>query len=514
MYKPRTILLFFLGLISSNLIAQRANLDKEHFRNAYVKLPVDPILDDAKRTFTSNLRNIGISGFSRVASNGTLDLDFRFHGTDIGEVDINKEKKEKKDKDGNVTETYYLYKAVVSYRSNATLTIGNAETGNNPSYNFSESDVYKSKTFNSSYDASKYYNNNRHNIRDKYRTDHKNRIIYKANTKVNYYHGYVPIERKSGEHFWIIATKKHPEYTKHQEAYVALKEIFAGIQYDQSVDEIKNSVQPWISYFEDVAKSFNEDDKKHRKVRYSSYFNIAKIYLVTEQFEKSKEYASKIVANDYDKKDGTRMIEHIDDILKSLSVNQLKTRHFEVLTEDLSNLPEVVEVVKEEVQADVEKTVAFVITSANDTIQHNLDVNSLLKNGDIAVAYDQNEVSSDIVAVDTKKIVLASGDSYMSIPFASSLETQSGTSNKFAKVIFEGSKVNLYEYVSKEYVLEFVATGEIISTMGKDFVFGFDKKLASFCSDCETVKTKVSAKEFKNTKEGLTAFCTAYESCE
>jgi hypothetical protein len=57
--------------------------------------------------------------------------------------------------------------------------------------------------------------------------------------------------------------------------------------------------------------------------------------MFTEQFDKAKEYAQKLVANDFDPKDGERMIKEIDAIVADLQKHNYTTRHF---IPDLENI--------------------------------------------------------------------------------------------------------------------------------------------------------------------------------
>ncbi|MDB4292962.1 hypothetical protein N9954_06090 [Maribacter sp.] len=513
--KNSLFLVAFIGCVATtSLFAQRANLDREYFKVSYVELPTNPILDDAKRTFTSSNRKIFLEGFSRIAENGTLDFRFDFHGTKISDVDIKKVIHEKKDKEGNVTETTYTYDIHCGYSSTGTLSMSNSESGENESYPYSQKDGYSKTGFSSYSKANSYYNNNRYNIRDEYRTNHRNAIVRQINNRINRKFGYVPVTKMKSEHFWIIATKKHPERAKHQEVYEAVKAIFEKMEFDQPVDAIATELQPHIDYFNDVATRYPNDDKKHKKVRYASYYNIAQMYLFLDQPAKAKEYADKLIANDYDKKDGKRFNKNADDLINDFAVNQINTRHFEVVTEDLSNEPEVQEVVVTgEPETASEKAVAFLITAANDTVQTTVSVDELVKMSAKAHLFDQDNIPTEVAAKDSKKIVLTTGDTFEVASFTSSVASESASAPKFVKTVYQGSKITLYEHMGKEYVLKFNNEEKGISTMSKDFVFGFNQKLASFCADCDALKTKVSASEFKNTKEGLLAFSKAFDSC-
>ena len=505
MNKALVLLLITAITWTSNIFSQRANLNREHFKVSYVDLPVNPILDNSKRTYTST-RGIVLEGFSRVAQGGTLDFSFHFNGTEIGEVDIKKNKHEKKDDDGNVVSTTYTYDVLTDYSSSSTLTVTDTEGEGNKTYSFSDSNRFSKTGFSTYSKASNYYNNNRYTLRTRYRNAHRNSMIAQANSRMNHLYGYVPYTSTNTKFFWIIATKKHPEYVKHQEAYAALKEIFSKMEYDQPVDAIAKEVEPWIDYFNDVATRFNEDDKKHRKVRYASYYNIAQIYYYLDQPEKAKEYADKLITNDYDKKDGKRFIKNSDELIADFEKNQIKTRHFEVITEDISNEPEEEVVYEDDPSEEVQKEVAFLITNANDTIQTFIAVDDLKKMSTSLNIYDEKSTPKQVTASDSKKIVTTSGVTLDVVSFSSAVLSDKAPSAKFVKAVYEGTHISLYEHMGKEYVLKFKDKEEGISTMSKDFVFGANKKLASYCGDCEDLKTKVMASEYKNTKEGLLAF--------
>jgi len=88
----RLLLLVTALLCSTIVLSQRTNLDREHFRTSIVNLPSKPILDSTKRTYSMNTGAITIPGFTKIKSGGSLDVNYKFHGTKTGTVDIKKEK--------------------------------------------------------------------------------------------------------------------------------------------------------------------------------------------------------------------------------------------------------------------------------------------------------------------------------------------------------------------------------------------------------------------------------------
>jgi hypothetical protein len=494
--------------------SQSANLNRETFKVAYVKLPSSPILDDEKRTYSSNSRAIRISGFTKVAANGTIDFNLDFHGTSVGDVEIKKETKEEKDKDGNVTSTKHYYYAVTTFSSKATLTISNLDSGENLSYPYTEKTGYTGAKYSSYTKASKAYNTNRYSIRDSHRADHRKTIEGKIYSKVNYVYGYVPYQSLTGNIFWILATKKHPEYEKHQEAYEGLKTIFDEMEYDQSVEPLLENVKPYVDYFNDVVARYDKDDRKSKKLRYASFYNNAMLYLKLDQPLKAKEYANKLIENDYDKGDGKRIINNADKLISLFETNKTNTRHFEVVTEDVSNEPIVTEVVVEADEDTSEKSIAFLITVENDTLQTTVSVNELAKMSAVANVIDVENELKTFEAQNSKKMVVANGDMYEVVNFQSTLANDAASAPKFAKLLVEGEKINLYVHQGTEFVLQLKEGGSATSTMSKNFVFGFNKELSSFSESCSALTTKVTSGEFKNTQEDLMKFAQELNACE
>ncbi|WP_378178147.1 hypothetical protein [Aquimarina sp. SS2-1] len=521
----KRILLFCVAfLLCTVSIAQRANLDRENFKTSYVNLPSKPIVDDSKRTYSTNTNAIKIPGFSKVKTGGTLDINYQFNGTKIGTVDIKKEKHERKDKEGKVLSVSYTYTANVDYSSSATLTVSNAITGETYDKNYSESYNYTSKSFNSYKGAQEYYNNNRYSLRDKYKSEHRSQFKNSAKRHLIKTYGY-DIESHEREFFWIMASKKHPEFTKHQEAYQTLKTAFEKMEHDKPIDSLKIEVQPVIDYFNSVIPNYQGDKRKIRKVRYASYYNIAKIYYYLDMPEKTKEYAQKLIDNDYDKSDGKYLNEIADDLLKEFEANKTKTRHFEVVTEDLSNQQEDSQ---ENEVAEIEVNKAYLITKENDTTLVDIktsDMNNIaysLK----TVEYDQNGKPFGTrvrKAKNCKELVFVDGDRFRNIRFKeSSIKNGEvdagqmllgGATDKLCKVLFESEKINLYLFNNKELVILPTGNEKGNSTMSTGYVFGFKKNLTKLAEGCSAIQEKVANKEYKNNQEDLLQFCKDLTNC-
>ena len=524
----KKLLLLVAFMLCANSFSQSADLDREYFNVSYVKLPSTPILENDKRTYSINLRGVSIEGFSRVNYPGILDVNYNFNGTTVRNVKVDKIKHEKKDKDGKVTSTWYTYKAKASFTSSAGITVINALTKESNERAFQESSDYTSDEFSSYYKAERHYALNKYDIKSNHAAKHKSLIKNSVRYYLNSKYGYVPYTNQN-EFLWILGSKKHPEYAKHHEAYQKVKEIFAKMKYDEPTDEIAKEVEPIIAYFNDVVPRFEGNKRKLRKVRYASYYNIAKIYYYLDMPEKVKEYAQKIIDNDYDKSDGKGFLRNADELIETLKRNEMDSRHMKVLTEDLRN--DVVEEEEEKIvveeqskenQISLELQKAYLVSAKNDTLLVNINSNDISKIGHTLKTV-QLDSKGELVGVltknasDCKEVLFIDGTRYKNIKFEESAAksgTDTSSSDKLCKVLFESDKIGLYKFNDTELVILPAGSEKGLSTSGMSFVFGFDKNLAKIAKDCPAVAKKAGEKAYKNTEESLLKFCEELTNCE
>ncbi len=325
-------LLLVTMLFTISFYAQKANLDRKYIKASYLKLPSEPILDDTKRTYTVNSNNIKIEGFSRLEEKASLEIEIMFESTKISDVEIKTIKREKKNKEGKVTSTTYSYQATSSISTSGSLSVKNYISNKNLNRSLSKNERYTSKEFSSNYKAREYWHDNKYSIRSDYSSRQRKEMLSQANHVLNNKYGYPEFVQNAL--FWFLGSKKHPEYQNHKDMLVKLQAVIAKMSYKTPLtDEIKQGMQEIIKYFESVVPKYPGDKKKFRKIRYSSYYNIAKIYYLLDDTVKSKEYGQKIIDNDYDKKDGKSMIKKAESLEKSFEINKVNTRHFDVLTE-------------------------------------------------------------------------------------------------------------------------------------------------------------------------------------
>lgn len=513
---------FIIALFLASLtFSQSANLDREYFKVSYVELPLKPILDAEKRTYSSNY-NCVIPGYNRINSNGSLDVNYRFLGTEIGEVDIKKTTHEKKDDDGKVISTTYTYNCYVTYTSKGSLDVINSVT---PSYNYSttykESKNYKSKDFTSRYEAQNYYNDNRYVIRNKERDAHKKEIEEDVSSYLISNYGYSI--RNSSDQLWILGKKKHPEYNLHNEFSDKAKEVFKKMKHDELVDGLKSEFKPIIDYFESVIPKYPGTKKKQKKIRYASYYNISKIYYYLDDLEKAKEYAEKLIANDQGKASGKTMLRSVNRLTKLFNLNKVTTRHMKVVTKNTANVVEEKPTAEVEFKGEIVK--AYLVDQKNDTLIVDIkksNIKEIKYSVRTAVSDTSGRIIGDkeVKGYACKELLFLDGTHYKNIKFNESSSVKSGsslladTSQKICKVLYESDKIGLYLFDEKETVILPVGAEKGKSTQATSYVFGFKKNLLKLAEGCDALKAKIENKEFKNTAESLEAFCKELSACK
>lgn len=365
-----------LGLLFCSYVsfAQKVDLDRYYFNVSYQELP-KTIVPLEQRTYATNIitdgpisnlfpsarvlnNQLNIYGWKKVEGNAdlTVDLnlaDFYEEGTTVETRIV-----EEKDKDGKVIKSYNMYTLVTTYRgkgyaivnapavakavaaapveapakpanrflksTNQEAPANDAPTGNTLKFNFSDAYVYKSPENSSQGFLEKENAKNRGVNFDKRLREYVDKAISSANTQLNYNYGFRPISFQ--EQLWIMDSKEE-EGAIQKEAIEAVKTQFATMKADQPIDKLAADLEPLIEYFESLKTKYKEDNKGSRKIRYSAYYNLGKIYLYLDQPEKTIKEGEGLIANDYDKGDGKDLISSAKKLIEKFDAAQIRTRH-------------------------------------------------------------------------------------------------------------------------------------------------------------------------------------------
>jgi tetratricopeptide (TPR) repeat protein len=336
--------LLFLSLLITGLKAQRLNLDKYWFNYSYRRLP-NIVLDKSFMTYSLNVsKTVALDAYSNESTNSKINIEGRKKLSSGGHFIVNislddliieqSEVKERveiiKDKDGKETGRKTYYRVEVRYTFAAGANVKDFKGYTLSSYTMAsrnDKKIYTSNEFYSYNDAANYFNNNKLEIKTKLVSEQINAALESLDSSLNSDFGYSIIRLR--EFLWDIGTKKHPEYVAFHEACTKVKTALEKITADGIPPECSDMLQPVIDYLVRIPENFtNIEEKADIKLRYGAYYNLAVIYLLTEQFEKAKDYAQKLISNDYDKGDGERIIKEADNLKAQFEKQQIFSRHF------------------------------------------------------------------------------------------------------------------------------------------------------------------------------------------
>ena len=106
------------------------------------------------------------------------------------------------------------------------------------------------------------------------------------------------------------------------------KQAMFQMNAEEPLDDVKKSLGPVIKYYESIKKKYSSNSKADRKMRYASYFNLAKIYYYLDEPDAAMREAGELSMNEYDEKDGKRLEAMATELKTILKLNKFHSRHF------------------------------------------------------------------------------------------------------------------------------------------------------------------------------------------
>ncbi len=541
----KRILLYLLVLPVHALWSQSVDLDREYFDVSYVQLPTNPIENDQDRTFSVRSNNarslmysfskyyfeqsIQLPGFTKFMDKGFLDVHVELQDVIITNSTVKTSTSSRKKKDGTVVRTTH-YQAVIDYKTQGRVTISSNDGSINEVIDFTRGRQLKSKSSTRYEDARNFRaSNNKSSIRSSF----INNVVKTVNRTLADNYGY-PV-KKHQDHFWILDSRKHPQTPAHKKAYAALEVAFSKMNSAENMSAIAAEIAPQMKYFEEVVSQYPKTDRKSRKFKYASFYNLSKIYYYLDNPEKSVEYANKLIVNDFDEGDGKRLIKAADALSERFKANKVQSSHMEVITEDETDYSEDVAETTETAQPAVAEepvelpksedpnfTVAFVATIKGDTLKTYVHVNkirSLRTKLDVYVKdMEGKDVARSFRADEVEKLILGNGEEYTAVNFVESDSSISlgkqSSSARFVKEIIATKKMGLYQYYNGELILKKANESEGKNTGSAGWMLGFRKRLSKMVSDCPSLVARVKDKEFSNNASSLIQLVKAYRDCE
>ncbi len=335
-------------LIVLNIVAlafsQRVDLDKFNFSAVYRNFPTDPLKEEYK---TYNVRieaspsvqgglnmaylqeSINIEGLKKVPGTGHVTIIAIMDDIIVEKTETRERLDVKKDKAGNeIKKTMYAVEMTYSFSARATVYDykGNTILDNYTLYSRDNKSTYKTSEYESSTEAMNQYNNKLMDTRSGLVKKLVSSAVSNLNSIMNNSYGYTV--QRVNDILWILNNKRHVEYDGHQKAWNSIRSAVAMMSADEPLDKVKEKMQPAIDYFEKIKTKYTTSSKDDRKLRYASYYNLAKIYIYLDDPQAAIKEADALAMNDFDESDakGLRaMAESLETLFKE---NQTRTRHF------------------------------------------------------------------------------------------------------------------------------------------------------------------------------------------
>ncbi len=343
----KSILILCTSSLFVSAFAQRVDLDRFNFTASYRDFPNEPLPIEYK---TYNVRieaspSLGL-GYTAANLESMINIEGLKKVTGTGHVtilaildDIVIEKTETKErvqvtKDKNnveITKSFFSTEMTYSFSARATIYDyrGTTVTSNYILFDRENKRTYKTPEFSNPVDAANNFNNKALETRTNLAKQLVNGAVSNLNSYLNQTYGYSI--QKVSDIFWVLNNKKHPEYSEQQKAWNNFKNAIVLMSPDEPLDKVKEKLKPVIAYYDKVKTLYAGSDKEARKLRYASYFNLAKIYLYLDDPTAAMREADALAMNDYDESDGRNLRAVAENLDEQLKKNNASTRHFPVV---------------------------------------------------------------------------------------------------------------------------------------------------------------------------------------
>jgi len=506
------------------------DLDRKRAKVAYINFPTEPILNIDDRNYSVQVdasmmpyetdqiidQYVNISGLTQVNEIGYVHIDFNFSPLMILDTLINTDKRETKNKDGQIKVTY-SYTPVLKYSVSANVQVMYPD-GRKQQYNYgSRNERYTGNTTSSKFSARNYFDNNTYQLKTELYNKFVRKTADRINKKLNTLHGYEPVYTDTS--FLILDSKKYPEYEDYKKVEQDLKSIFSTMTPYDDVAALKPALTPIIDFLDKSPERYPKKKRAHRKLRYASYYNIAQIYYYLDEFDKAKTYYQKVIDNDYREGNSKRMMEQIKKDEALLQLNQVSSRHLDIQSSlAQQNLVYLDAEITDPQGALLEGKIEFY-----DDVQDPIPVLQTMQQFNFKYLNDNDEIAEKTVEIGTIDSITVAGKTLQKIQyFANSNNNQKAIITGkleqgepvivMAEKLYGSDKVALFGFAN-ELILQKASEQRGTSTSSTAFSFAFKKKLGAYFSDCASMQDSIKSGKYKNEENGLIQAVQDYTAC-
>jgi hypothetical protein len=343
----KLVLTLCISVVCASLFAQRVDLDRFNFTASFRDFPDEPLPNEYK-TYNirieaspslglgysaSNLENlISIEGLKKVTGTGHITIIAILDDLVIEKTETKERVQVTKDKNNvEISKSFFSTEMTYSFSARATVYDykGITVISNYILFDRENKRTHKTPEFSNPVDAANNFNNKALETKANLAKQLVNGAVSNLNNYLNTNYGYAI--QKVNDIFWVLNNKKHPEYSEHQKAWNNFKNAIILMNPDEPLDKVREKLKPVIAYYDKVKTIYTSSDKEARKLRYASYYNLAKIYLYLDDPAAAMREADALAMNDFDESDGRNLRAVAENLDEQLKKNNASTRHFPVV---------------------------------------------------------------------------------------------------------------------------------------------------------------------------------------
>lgn len=344
MKKPLILLLAILPVIA---FSQKVpDLDKYKFSSQYRLLPLSG-LDTSYHTYNVSVnttrlmqaylegmtpeKSVILEGWKMLQRDGHIAIDVKLEDLLPESVGVKEREEIIKDRSGVETGRKKIYWQEVVYTFSAMADINDYKGAHVETIVLADrgyKQTYKSPEFANRAVAEGYFLVNSLVVTERLYKNCVNRAMNYLSSRVTEDFGFS--ERTATDFMWIIDSKKHPEYQAHRQAFLTVSEVLFNVSANRSLEGVKEQLAPAIAYFESIKKKYTSSSKHDRKIRYASYYALAKIYWYLDDPQSMIREASGLVLNDFDSKDGKSLETSAMQLKNLFTQTNFTSRHFPI----------------------------------------------------------------------------------------------------------------------------------------------------------------------------------------
>ncbi|MEO1515497.1 MAG: hypothetical protein AAFV95_10800 [Bacteroidota bacterium] len=162
-----------------------------------------------------------------------------------------------------------------------------------------------------------------YNFKDAYQT-----AAYKSALNVlNNLYGFTPVNSR----FYLkrMKTEKHGDYKMWNDACQATMTLFKGVRYNKPIDELQSKFDPIIAYFGKHVSRIPDSDKKARNMKKAAFHNLIYILYNLDRYDELTSWCEKAIGSKVTGRYGRKMLERAKKQEAHLAFHKMTTRHID-----------------------------------------------------------------------------------------------------------------------------------------------------------------------------------------